>query len=591
MPTASAKWPFTARFTDFKALNAAIALPLALAALAALLRFHGLADKPLWYNEILSLTRARLPLDSLVIDALTHKHYPTYFLLLRPFASAHISEWALRFPSAVFGTVCVFLVTRSAIEIGGALAGLVAGLLMALSPLAVQFGQEARPYTLISCSVLVAVWGLVCIARESEAAALPFSRPDALRGPWLAYLLGTIGALFVENNTIPWLIASNIAFLVIVHRTASARSALLRNWAWTQAAIALVWLPALIIMYSANRGAALTGLEWVPQPTWDNIRSIIAAVYMFRLSDMMTFGLLPAPLPQFGVAVVALVLFGAWRLKSQPNLLAVIGLAFVAMPVTILLISIFQPVLVPRYLLWSTGPFFLMAGIGVAALPARFSPAITAAVAMGGAVSLWPYYSSETKPRWDQVAAYLANNLRPQGVIVAEYPAVQTIVTSYAEPFHFESKFDVLAWRAHRSPLLVADGERKWILYGRVGQGAQESEEEFRHKWAVLGNPAAEARFGSHILILRFDKSTTPPQQSLNSAPSVIVQRAVSAPNLDRMKFSNSNGSWQYQIYGNRGSCAAKSAISAWSAPITRFPSLSSRAFSPADMLLGTIVR
>ena len=62
-------------------------MPLVLGLLALLLRLHGLADKPLWYDEILSLNRARLPLADLIIDALKHKHYPTYFLLLRSFAS------------------------------------------------------------------------------------------------------------------------------------------------------------------------------------------------------------------------------------------------------------------------------------------------------------------------------------------------------------------------------------------------------------------------------------------------------------------------------------------------------------------------
>ena len=61
------------------------------------------AAKLLWYDEIVTLNRANLPLAELVIDALKHKHYPTYFLLLGPFASADIDEWTLRFPSAVFG--------------------------------------------------------------------------------------------------------------------------------------------------------------------------------------------------------------------------------------------------------------------------------------------------------------------------------------------------------------------------------------------------------------------------------------------------------------------------------------------------------
>jgi len=280
-----AAWPPAARFTDVNRVRATVALPVLLAALALVLRLYGLSDKPLWYDEIVTLNRANLPLAELVIDALKQKHYPTYFLLLGPFASADIDGWMLRFPSAVFGAVCVLLVSRLAAEMRGPRTGLGAGLLMALSPFEVQFGQEARSYTLTSCLVLVAIWGLVRIANRPEAAALPVSRPAALPGAWVTYTLGTIGALFVQNIAIPWLLVSNLAMLAIVHHAACERKGLLRNWALAQVVILLLWVPALIAMWLANRGAVLSGLEWVPKVTWENICSIVAAVYLFRISD------------------------------------------------------------------------------------------------------------------------------------------------------------------------------------------------------------------------------------------------------------------------------------------------------------------
>src|SRR5713226_6720844 len=251
----AAAWLPAARFTDVNRVRATVALPVLLAALALVLRLYGLSDKPLWYDEIVTLNRANLPLAELVIDALKQKHYPTYFLLLGPFASADIDGWMLRFPSALFGAVCVLLVSRLAAEMRGPRTGLGAGLLMALSPFEVQFGQEARSYTLTSCLVLVAIWGLVRIANRPEAAALPVSRPEALRGAWVTYTLGTIGALFVQNIAIPWLLVSNLAMLAIVHHAACERRGLLRNWALAQVVILLLWIPALIAMWLANRGA------------------------------------------------------------------------------------------------------------------------------------------------------------------------------------------------------------------------------------------------------------------------------------------------------------------------------------------------
>jgi hypothetical protein len=86
----AAAWPPAARFTGVNRVRATVALPVLLAALALVLRLYGLSDKPLWYDEIVTLNRTNLPLAELVIDALKQKHYPTYFLLLGPFASADI---------------------------------------------------------------------------------------------------------------------------------------------------------------------------------------------------------------------------------------------------------------------------------------------------------------------------------------------------------------------------------------------------------------------------------------------------------------------------------------------------------------------
>jgi mannosyltransferase len=489
-----------------------LALAAGLATLGLLLRLHGLADKAFWYDEILTWGRAKLPLGKLLIDSLKHKHFPTYFFIVGPFASAaHNPEWMLRLPSVLFGAACVFLVTRLASDARGLWAGLVAGLLMALSPIDVAFAQDARPYALISCCVLVATWGLLQIAQNPKAAGLPITQPGALRGGWIAFALGTLVGLLVENDAIPFLLASNLAMIVIVLRAAPAPG-LIRNWAWSQAIIVLIWAPALFLMWSMNRGAVLDGLQWVPQATWQTVQTTGKALYLFRVQDMMTLDLIPAPLPEFGVLVAAAAAFGAWRLRNAPNVLAVIGLTFLTMPLVFLALAEFQPLIVSRYLLWSTGPFFVLAGIGTAALPARL-PAVSALIAVvGGAISLSPYYGAETKPRWKEALTYLAQQVRPDDVIVTQNETVKVFLVSYAGRFGLFPRFPVISWDPRHprdSERLAAAGEHAWIVYGRVGQGPQEPEAEFRSQWTDFGPPAEQIRFGSSILILRFDH---PPQ-------------------------------------------------------------------------------
>jgi hypothetical protein len=220
----------------------------------------------------------------------------------------------------------------------------------------------------------------------------------------------------------------------------------------------------------------------------------------------MTFRLLPTLVSGFGTVVALIALLGAWRLRRDPSLLAAIGLALVAMPLTILLLSGVQPLLVPRYLLWSTGPFFVLAGIGAASLPARISAPTALLLAAGGALSLAPYYRAETKPRWRDAAAYLATHVRPQDAVVAENSSVRFVLTAYAQLFPLPSHGPILSWNPSNTARQAAAAERVWAVYGRVGQGLQEPEELFRQKWAAFGTPAEQIGFGASILVLRFDR-------------------------------------------------------------------------------------
>ena len=134
------------RFSNMRWHRLTLAIPLVPTALALAVRLYGLSDKPLWLDEIITQRRANRSISDLIANSLSNKHFPTYFLFVRAFDAPMIDEWMLRLPSAIFGSVSVLLVVLIAAEVRSPRAGAVAGILMALSPLEVQFGQEARVY-------------------------------------------------------------------------------------------------------------------------------------------------------------------------------------------------------------------------------------------------------------------------------------------------------------------------------------------------------------------------------------------------------------------------------------------------------------
>ena len=343
------------------------ALPAAIGVFALALRLYGLGDKPFWLDEIASLRRATASLPDLVANSLSNNHYPSYFLLLWLVGQIGTSQWLLRLPSAVFGAVGASLTCAIGTRAAGRPSGAIAGLLMAVSPFEVQFGQEARSYTLVSCLILTALFGLVRLAQEPAAAALPM-RNGALRGAWIAYCLGTAAALSVLNVAIPWLLAANLGAIAISRRAGDNRRAFLRNWGLAQALILAIWIPSLAWVFAAGKGAVLDGAGWAPAETSRTIWAIVAPVYLLRISSFITFGLLPSNVPGLAVVSVTLAALGAWRLRRDTTVLAVLGCAALVLPLGLFLLSLFVPVLVPRYFAWSAGPFFVFAGAGLGRL-------------------------------------------------------------------------------------------------------------------------------------------------------------------------------------------------------------------------------
>jgi mannosyltransferase len=313
--------------------------------------------------------------------------------------------------------------------------------------------------------------------------------------------------------------ATGVGLVAVVRVSAIRRTALIRNWITIQAIIVLTWLPGLIAMYLANQGDPLGGYRWVPPSTLHHVWSVISAVYLFRASDITTFELLPTRVPGFGAATVALALFGAWRLRADPKLLTVIGLAVMTMPIVILVISIFQAFWIPRYLLWSTGPFFAMVGIGAAALPRRLFPLAAVALVVGGIVNLAPYYRYETKPRWDLAAAYLAANARPGDSIVTNSTAAEYVLRVYGDRYYLNQPIYNASEIANVATRFQ-EARNVWVMYGRTGQGNMAPEAEYLKKWSALGAPISTIKFGRHIVAFRFEPSTTRSTMGRKSPPA-----------------------------------------------------------------------
>jgi len=479
----------------------------AIVTIGLLLRLIRIGHQPFWLDEALTFQRIHLNLPDLVNDSFANRHMPSYFLLLQMLLPFGTDAALLRLPSALLGAASIGVIFAIARRVGGLGAAAVAGLLMAFSPLQVQYGQEARSYTLVTLLIAVALWGLVRLAQDPQRASLGMRRPGFDGIGWASYLFGTVGALDVLGDAAPWLLASNLAFALIWHRlrhTPTLRGSFQRNWLLSQAVVAACCLPLYGAIVMANGSHMLENFNWIPQLSWRNIWIATKSVYLMRMATVVQYGLMPTAVPLLGPLVALLGMVGMYRMHRSLDG-RVLLLAFLTLPLLLLTVSLFKSMLLPRYILWSAAPFFVLAGLGAAALPRRGLIALSTALVLLAAVNLAPVYRLETKPRWDVTAATLAAHVRPGDTVLTADPNAPTML-SVLQPKGQASIADT-ALVTQNLDVAVArwkQGSRVWAVNGRSAMGVREDVDTFKNALAELGPPVAQIQQGKEITILVF---------------------------------------------------------------------------------------
>ncbi len=184
--------------------------------LALALRLPNLTES-LWFDELWSTRLLLADPYQLYRVVRFDAHPPLYSVFMFLWTGlVGDSELAIRLPSLVSGVVSVgvtYLLTRRMIW---ASAGLVAALMMAVSPVHIWYSQEARSYAFVVLSVLLSLY---CYYRLRDA---PKSR-----GWLVGYLLATAAAVNTHYYTIG--VLGLLALLCVLRRERITRQVIVAN--------------------------------------------------------------------------------------------------------------------------------------------------------------------------------------------------------------------------------------------------------------------------------------------------------------------------------------------------------------------------
>ncbi|HEX6871224.1 MAG TPA: glycosyltransferase family 39 protein [Micromonosporaceae bacterium] len=355
---------------------------LAPAVLTSLLAAIGLARPGLWTDELATWGMATTPWSQFwpvlrYVDAVLAPYYTFMHLWVSVFGD---SDVALRVPSVLAMAASAGLVAVIGDRLAGHPTGMIAGLLFAALPSTSRFAAEARPYALTVLVACLATWLLL----------LAWERPTAAR--WIGY--GAALTLLGWLNIVALLLLAAHGWAVFVCQRQAWRRFIL-----TSAVAAAATAP--ILLYGVQQ------------------RHQVAYIPEVNLATMLGYGDV-----LFGSMILAALIIGLSLFSLPLRFPSALFAAWAVVPALVLIVVSFAvPMFLPRYLLFTTPAWALLAGAALARLRPGWGAVgvvLIAALAVPVQVQLRGPGGHERQAT-RQAAAVVAQQVQPgDGIVYAD---------------------------------------------------------------------------------------------------------------------------------------------------------------------------
>ncbi len=358
-------------------------------------RYYHLGYYSLWLDEIGQVVVSGFSLSQLLAAVGGHLSPPLDYLLLKIFMVFGSSDTIVRLPACLYGTASIPLIFYLGRKVVGESPAIIAAVMLALSPMAIAFSQEARMYSLF-----------LMIALLSYIICHKFLEKPTIKG---AAALGAVNGMLVMTHYFGFAIVG-IELVILIIMAFQQRWT--RQWIYVISSFLLTavlfvpWLPTFLQQIQNSGGQINYAL---PQGK-DFFRFIFNAfsIHTGGEEGPWYYGFILAFIAGLAVAFVA---------KNNKTVLLAVG--FLVVVAGSFIINIFKPIVTTRNLMFLL-PIYLL----VAAYAAdRFREAIRLNLWIAASLVMVflipPVYHYHTagrpdfKPDWKRAAEFLTRNARP----------------------------------------------------------------------------------------------------------------------------------------------------------------------------------
>ncbi len=394
-----------------------------LTGLAFALRVTGLDFQSLWRDEIDAVRFATGSWDGLLRMFVTPgQNGPLYYLALRPWLHvAGLSEYALRFFSAFFGTLVVPLVYRLSRRLfpSSTLPALIAAVLAATSPYLIWYSQEGKMYSLVVA--------LVLLSMDRYLAAL--ERGGWKR--WLPYVAVTGAAVYVHFVAALMVPVQIIAILLVGKETRKQRW---KGWLVSIILLSLPYLPLLRWQLPLALSSGDTGYRFVPLK--DMFLSLLVNYSLGPISGSARWA---------AFLFVVLLLAAGWLARGGRLRLASIRIlaGWFCLPVLgFYLLTLVRPMFTARYLIFVMPAYLILVAAGAVAMARRsrwLASVILAVVLALSFAMLWRQSRTQLKADFRSATEYVASRKSPGDLLIFQIPYGRHSFDYYLSRYQMQS--------------------------------------------------------------------------------------------------------------------------------------------------------
>ncbi len=376
--------------------------------LATVVRLYGSTASAIWCDEGSSLLMSQYSPSLIWFHSAHDVHPPLYFLLLHYWISAFGDGiFSIRFLSVLTGIGTVPLGIWLVSLIATRHAALLAGILLALLPIAVRYSQEVRMYSLMGFLLLGATIALVHWVKK----------PARLRYLVIYALLMTAG--FYTHYFTALCVLSHWFYLLSI-RGEKNRLILRPAWWVANAMIVLMyapWVPNIINLMQHLDDLKVGGdIGWI-EPV--DVYSLPSTIWQYlTLTDGLNLSwpvFLSLPLASVLVAVTV------WRNDASPHRFHSLLVIYTFLPLAVVfLVSWVAPLLVERYLMFSALGLPLMVAVAIDKIRGHLryvAMATLTALLLVECVGLTHDYQADDE-QFDTLVNYVNDNFVPNDRIV-----------------------------------------------------------------------------------------------------------------------------------------------------------------------------